>query len=299
MNEIIKSLLSGWVFLYLCIVVIAQLGLVYQRRYREQALRVKRRNAGLSSDDIFLSHAQRLESLRSDALVEAALVVGTVIITPFILMFIVSRIGDVSAVTGLATAFLVLILWALFSNSEVGKAWLGGTLFKLLIGFKAPFQVGDRVTLLGFSGKVIEINSLLIKLQTPDDDLVSIPTYRLWSEPLVSANAGDRASLCVIPFYLAPTVSSTQRQDAEDAIWAAVQGSTYFDFAKPMQIFATQQKNAIVLTVKAYVASTYNEPLFKSDITRVFLDFSDQHGLPLAVREWHYHEKDIQNSLVK
>lgn len=296
MNEIINSLLNKWVLLYLAIVVIAQFGLVYQRRYREHALRQKRRNAGLKSDDIFLNHAQRLQSLRNDAVIEAGLLVGTVIVTPFILVFIVSKNANATAATGLATTFLLLLLWVLFSNSDIGKAWLGGTLFKLLVGFKAPFQVGDRVTLLGFSGKVLEIGSLLIKLQTVDDDLVSIPTNRLWSEPLVSANAGDRASMCVIPFYLTPTASSAQRQGAEDAIWAAVQGSIYFDFAKPMQIYVAQQKNAIVLTVKAYVASTYIEPLFKSDITRTFLDYSDKHQLPLAVGEWNHREPGVSHT---
>ena len=69
--------------------------------------------------------------------------------------------------------------------------------------------------------------------------------------------------------------------------------SVYFDFTKPMQIYSTQQENAIVLTVKAYVASTYNEPLFKSDVTRAFLDYSDQHQLPIAIGEWCYREKHI------
>lgn len=295
MGEIIESLLNRWVFLYLIIVIIVQIGLVYQRRERAEALRQKRRRAGLQSDDVFMNQKQRLESLRADALIEAALLVGTVLVTPFFLMFIAFRTSDSNAVTGLGSAFLVLLLWVLFSNAELGKAWLGGTLFKLLVGFKAPFQVGDRVTLMGFSGKVVEIGSLLIKLQTPDDDLVSIPTYRLWSEPLVSANAGDRASLCVIHFYLAPFASTLQRQQAEDAIWEAVQSSVYFDFAKPLQIFLTQQENAIVLTVKAYVASTYNEPLFKSDITRAFLEFSDGNQLPVAASAWRYSEMDILN----
>ena len=88
--------------------------------------------------------------------------------------------------------------------------------------------------------------------------------------------------MCVIPIYLAPTINRHQLQQAEDSIWEAVQASVYFDFAKPLQIYLKQQENAIVLTMKAYVASTYNEPLFKSDITRAFLVFADTHQLPLA-----------------
>ena len=123
MGEIIESLLNRWVFLYLIIVIIVQIGLVYQRRERAEALRQKRRRAGLQSDDVFMNQKQRLESLRADALIEAALLVGTVLVTPFFLMFIAFRTSDSNAVTGLGSAFLVLLLWVLFSNAELGKAW--------------------------------------------------------------------------------------------------------------------------------------------------------------------------------
>ena len=53
-----------------------------------------------------------------------------------------------------------------------------------------------------------------------------------------------------------------------------------------MQIFLVQERDAICLTAKAYVASTYNEPLFTSDVTRAFLEFADKEGIPLASLAW-------------
>lgn len=283
MSDIIETLLNPWVFAYLAVVIVAQVFLARHRQASTRALQTKREAAGLPGDHVFLDHKQRLGTLRSEALLDAAVLVGTVIITPFVFMFIAYHKQGMQSLAGLATAFLILLLWILFSNAELGKAWLGGTLFKLLLSFKKPFQVGDRVTLLGYSGKVLEVNSFMIQLQTADDDLVSLPTYRLWSEPLVSANAGHRSSLCVIPFYLSPTISTEQLNKAEDAIWNAAQSSVYFDYAKPLQIYVSQQDNAIIMTVKAFVASTYNESLFKSDITRSFLESVDEHQLPLAI----------------
>jgi hypothetical protein len=81
-------------------------------------------------------------------------------------------------------------------------------------------------------------------------------------------------------------VSAAQRRRAEDAIWDAIQRSVYWDFDKPMQIFLTQKREEILLTAKAYAASTYNEPLFKSDVYQAFLDFADKEGVPLASTEW-------------
>lgn len=86
----------------------------------------------------------------------------------------------------------------------MAKGFLGGLAFKTLAAFKTPFQSGDRVTIKGSSGKVVGFDTFFVSLQTVNDDLVSIPTHTLWGEDLISANAGERSSLVVILFYLAP-----------------------------------------------------------------------------------------------
>ena len=53
-----------------------------------------------------------------------------------------------------------------------------------------------------------------------------------------------------------------------------------------MQIFLAQEPNAIHLTAKAYVSSTYNTPLFMSDVTRAFLDYAANTATPLASEHW-------------
>ena len=294
MDKIIESLLNPWVLIYLFVVMFTPVATAWYRRNQERVLQQKRVDAGLPANNVLIDHKMQLASIKKGAMVDSALLVCSVVITPFVILYL--GYSNATDAIGLATAFLVLLLWVLFSNAELGKAWLGGTLFKLLIGFKAPFQIGDRVTLMGYSGKVVEIGSFLVKLQTPDDDLVSLPTYRLWSESLVSANAGDRASLCVVNFYLSPAVGGRQLQMAEDAIWDSAQASVYFEFSRPLQVYISQHENAIVLTVKAYVASTYNEPLFKSDITRAFLEAAERNSLPLACPEVHIRELKAQNS---
>ena len=56
-----------------------------------------------------------------------------------------------------------------------------------------------------------------------------------------------------------------------------------------MQIYLSQEPNAIRLTAKVYVTSTCIEPLFKSDVTRTFLDFAAESDLPLASLHWGLH----------
>lgn len=76
--------------------------------------------------------------------------VFTVVVTPFLLMQVPG-----AATEGLATAFVVLLIWVLFTNSEMGKAFVSGVVLRTLIAFEKPFQVGDRVTIKGYGGKVL------------------------------------------------------------------------------------------------------------------------------------------------
>ena len=61
------------------------------------------------------------------------------------------------------------------------------------------------------------------------------------------------------------------------------QAYNYFEPTKAKQIYYRQHHEYIELIAKAYVASTYNEALFKSDITRrFFLQFVKSEGILLA-----------------
>lgn len=275
-----SQLLSLPVLTYLVLVIGAQVFLALFRNWRAEVSLKDRLKAGLD-EQVLVDHKVTLATIKSWAFFDAAVLLITVVGSPFLLVWL---FPDQAA--GLAATFLVLLLWVLITGTDVAKAFLGGVAFRAYAGLRQPFQVGDRVTLRGYAGKVEAIDPFFVRLVTLDDDLVSIPTASLWGEPLVSSNAGDRASLAVMTFHLAPFATGTQRQSAEDAIWNAIQRSVYWDFDRPMQIYLEQRRDEVVLTAKAYVASTYNEPLFKSDVYKAFLSTVDEEKIPLASTEW-------------
>jgi small-conductance mechanosensitive channel len=288
MNDLAKMFVNPYVIIYLLIVIGGQMLYTAWYQWSRKQIAKHRRTQGLP-EDIFLNHAERLSERRREALLESGILAASIIIVPFILIYIA---GSPNSDTpgkeqqGLALVFVALLFWVMISGTEVAKVFLSGLAFKTLTAFKNPFQVGDRVTLKGVGGKVIGIDTFFVTLQTPDDDQVSIPTASLWNETMYSVNAGDRSSLCVMNFYLAPFVTVDQRQAAEDTIWDAIQSSVYYDPTKPMQIFLSQNQDSIQLTAKSYVASTYNEPLFSSDVTRAFLEFAAKHRIALASQSW-------------
>ena len=281
MDELIELLNNPFVAIYVVLVAAIQIAAYWASRQKQRKLAIRRKLAGLG-DKILVNQSQRLEELKTATRNQALLLLLPIVLLPFLLTPIALYFGYTDSEKGLLFTFLLFALWLLLSATDVAKAALGGMAFCTLSAFSETFQVGDRVTFRGHSGKVTKIGIFYVKLQTGDDDLVCIPTASLWSENLVSANAGDHASLCVMPFYLSSQIDAAQLQTAEDAIWTSIQGSTYMDPEKPIQIYLSQQRDCIQLTAKAYTASTYNEPLFKSDVTHAFLQFAQQERIPLA-----------------
>ncbi len=272
----LKSFLSAPVLIYLLVVISGQILLYVYRKKSEEIRSAQREKAGLG-ERVLVDHSVRLRKLRIEASVDSIVLLLTVLLTPLIL----TKFSD-EGIQELALVFLALFAWLLFTATDVVRQFLGGVAYRALIAFNPPFQVGDRVNLNGYAGKVVDIGIFFLRINTVDDDLVSIPTASLWGQPSVSANAGDRASLCKMIFHLSSRVTKEQRKQTEDAIWDAIQKSVYWDFSKPLQIFVEQQKGEIMLTARAYVALTYNEPLFRSDVYQAFLDFVDEHQVPLA-----------------
>jgi small-conductance mechanosensitive channel len=286
------NLLNPFVLAYFLLIAVSQLAVILWRRRASEQRMARRRAVGLD-DGLIMSTTSRLETQRRDALIDAGVLLTTVIVLPFLLWGLAGYVGN-DAREGLGLAFVVLLIWVLFTASDVGKAFIGGLAFRTLLAFSPPFQVGDRVTLKGHGGRVASISPFYIRLVTPGDDLVSVPTSSLWTETLVSSNAGDRASLCIMPFYIAPFATKAECEAAENAIWDAVQASTMFDFSKPVQIYVEQTDNAVRLTAKAYVANTYEEPLFKSDVTRAFLTWAADNDIPLASTRWREERKYLE-----
>lgn len=276
----VEDLLAWPVVVYLAVVIFAQIALAMYRRSVANATSERRRRSGLD-DNILVDHAVTLDTIRRWSLIDATVLLTTVFVVPIALAVLSPENG-----AALGATFLALFIWALISATDVAKSFLGGLAFRAYIGLRRPFQIGDRVTLMGHSGKVVAIDAFYVRLVSADDDQVHIPTATLWGTPLVSANAGDRASLVVMTFHLAPFVTLKKRNETEDAIWESIQRSVYWDFDKPMQILVEQRRDEILLTAKAYVALTYNEPLFRSDVYRGFLDFVAAQNVPLASTEW-------------
>jgi small-conductance mechanosensitive channel len=168
-----------------------------------------------------------------------------------------------------------------FALKDLTASFIAG----LTIMIDRPFQVGDRVTFEGHYGDIIAIGLRSVRMQTLNDDIITIPNNKFLNEVAMSGNYGALDMQVVIPFYIG------MDQDinvARDIIQEAASSSRYIHLPKPVVVLVKQTITdnylAIQLTCKAYVVDIKFEKLFETDITlRVMQEFRKSNIYPPAI----------------
>jgi small-conductance mechanosensitive channel len=137
----------------------------------------------------------------------------------------------------------------------------------LILIFEKPYQIGDKVKIGGYYGEVSDIGIRSTRLITPDDNLVSVPNYLMFTQSVASANAGSPQMMVVIDLFIDPD------SDAELALKIlkeAVVTSKYVYISKkrPFTVLLEDYPFYRRLRAKAYVYDLRYEFEFKSEVTR-------------------------------
>ncbi|MUJ38800.1 mechanosensitive ion channel family protein [Aliivibrio fischeri] len=175
-----------------------------------------------------------------------------------------------------------------FALKDLTASFIAG----LTVMIDRPFQVGDRVTFEGHYGDIIAIGLRSVRMQTLNDDIITIPNNKFLNEVTVSGNYGGLDMQVVIPFYIGMDQDINK---ARDIIQEAASSSRYIHLPKPVVVLVKQTITdnylAIQLTCKAYVVDIKFEKLFETDITlRVMQEFRKANIIPPTIA--------IQNKLV-
>jgi len=182
----------------------------------------------------------------------------------------------------IATIFIVTLL-SLRISKEV-LAILGGTAavamgFALkdlvasivaggMIMIDRPFQVGDRVSFGGEYGDIATIGLRSVKLQTMDDNTVTIPNNMFLNQITSCGNYGKLDMQVVVDFHVG---IDQDIKKAQALIREAAVTSRYVYLPKPVVVRVSQVVIApcvaIRLRLKVYVLDTKFEAALVSDVT--------------------------------
>lgn len=150
-----------------------------------------------------------------------------------------------------------------FALKDVAASLVAG----ILLLFDRPFRVGDRVQFNDVYGEIMSIGLRTVRLQTLDDNQVTIPNSRFITDVVASGNAGELDMMVVTDFHVALNADlDTAKKIIEDVIFTC-----RFTYLKKPVSFALEEVQtglhlAIRIRAKAYVLDVHYEKDFQSEI---------------------------------
>ncbi|MEX1363612.1 MAG: mechanosensitive ion channel domain-containing protein [Nannocystaceae bacterium] len=173
-----------------------------------------------------------------------------------------------------------------FAIKDVVASFIAG----IMIMIDRPFQVGDRVSFGGQYGDITAIGLRSVRLQTLDDNTVTIPNNKFLNEITSNGNYGALDMQVVMDFHVGPDQAVRL---ARELVTEAAVSSRYVYLDKPVVVLVTQvileTHVALRLRLKAYVLDTRYEKAFETDVHLRVLDAFAAEGIaPPAVlhRRW-------------
>jgi small-conductance mechanosensitive channel len=137
----------------------------------------------------------------------------------------------------------------------------------IVIIFEKPYQIGDKVTIGDKYGEVKDIGIRSTRIQTPADELVSVPNFTIFGQAVTSGNAGDLAMMIVIDLYIHPDSDADM---AMKILKEALVTSKYVIISKryPYTVLLEDFPFYKRVRAKGYVNDLRLEFEFKSEVTR-------------------------------
>jgi moderate conductance mechanosensitive channel len=137
----------------------------------------------------------------------------------------------------------------------------------IVIIFEKPYQIGDKVTIGDTYGEVKDIGIRSTRIRTPADELVSVPNFSIFSQPVTSGNAGDLAMMIVIDLFIHP---DSDADKAMKILKEALVTSKYVIISKkyPYTVLLEDFPFYKRVRAKGYVNDLRLEFEFKSEVTR-------------------------------
>lgn len=148
----------------------------------------------------------------------------------------------------------------------------------LVVVVEQPYQVGDKVSLDGHYGEIVDIGLRSTQLVTPNDTLVTVPNFTFFNQSIANANDSAAEMLVVVEFYIDVDGDVAR---ARRIVEEALATSPYVLVSEERQPTVVVEDSLYYRTItgKAYVNDLRNEFAFKSDVTERVLEAFREAGI--------------------
>lgn len=144
------------------------------------------------------------------------------------------------------------------------KDYVSSLIAGVVMLFERPCSVGDWVRVGGVYGRVEALRLRVMRVVTPEDDVVSIPHSMMWNNPVINANAGDPDHLCVADFHVDPEHDpAIAYRVLEDVALT----SAYRNLERPVTVIVNEEVGRTHYRIKAYPFDSEDQFIFITDLT--------------------------------
>ena len=144
------------------------------------------------------------------------------------------------------------------------KDYVSSVIAGVVVLFEAPYRVGDRVKIDEHYGEVISFGLRSFRIQTLEDNIVTVPHSHIWTNPITNANDGSLEAQVVTDFYLNHSVDI---QLACRILDRAAYTSKYTQMKLPIAVTIQEELFATHLQIKAYPIDPRAETAYKTDLS--------------------------------
>ncbi len=143
------------------------------------------------------------------------------------------------------------------------KDYVSSVIAGILALFESPYRVGDRVEIGGHYGEVVRYGLRGIKLQTPDDNIVTVPHNLLWSEAVINANDGALEAQVAVDFFFGHGVNvATVRR----LLLHAAYTSPYTQLKMPISVGINVKPWGTTFKLRCYPMDARDEFRYRTDL---------------------------------
>jgi small-conductance mechanosensitive channel len=161
-----------------------------------------------------------------------------------------------------------------FGLKDLAAGIVGG----LLLVTEKPYQVGDKVTLDGNYGEVVDIGLRATRLRTPDDTAIVVPNDTLFKSSVANANDGSPQMLVTVELAVAPEANVDAALDiVEESLITSPY--VYVGENHPVSTHIDDEVSYRTVRGRAYVSDHRHEQAFRSDVTRRALEAFEERGI--------------------
>jgi small-conductance mechanosensitive channel len=143
--------------------------------------------------------------------------------------------------------------------------------------FEVPYRVGDRIQIEDFYGEVIGYGLRGIRLQTPEDNVVTIPHNKIWTTAVSNANMGELEAQVITEFYFAHEIDV---ELVKKILYRVAHTSKYTYLKLPILVIVEEKPWGTLFKLKSYPLDARDEFIYKTDLTRRAKREFTKHNLP-------------------